>query len=462
MSNRADDCVLVIFGASGDLTRRKLLPAIYNLAEDGLLPEAFAIVGVARPRHRRGRLPRADARAGPDAEGEPLDAGEVEAHRGAAALRVGRVSRSSVCTSARRMLRELRLALRDPAELPLLLRDPARSLRHRRAISWPQSGLANEDDGWRRVIVEKPFGYDLESARALNARLTARIPRIADLPDRSLPRQRDRPEHPGVPVCQRDLRTDLEPALRLSRADDRRRRGRHRVARRLLRQGRGAARHRAEPHVPAADAGGDGAADLVQGGGCARREGQGAACGAVVDAGRRRSRRRARRSTRATGTKPTSRPTRAPRRSSRCGSSWTTGAGPASPSICAPARSWRAATPTWPCSSSARRSCSSATRPSNAPTRTCSMLRIQPDEGISLSFDAKVPGPLERLETVTMDFSYAGALQAGAVDRIRDAALRRDDWRPDALSSHGHGRSRLADRRAGPAPVGARHPLTGA
>ncbi|MGH9240669.1 MAG: glucose-6-phosphate dehydrogenase, partial [Vicinamibacterales bacterium] len=34
-------------------------------------------------------------------------------------------------------------------------------------------------------------------------------------------------------------------------------------------------------------------------------------------------------------------------------------------------------------------------------------LRIQPDEGISLSFDAKVPGPLERLETVTMDFSYA-------------------------------------------------------
>ena len=42
-------CVLVIFGASGDLTRRKLLPAIYNLAEAGLLPEPFAILGVARP-----------------------------------------------------------------------------------------------------------------------------------------------------------------------------------------------------------------------------------------------------------------------------------------------------------------------------------------------------------------------------------------------------------------------------
>ena len=43
-----DPCTLVIFGASGDLTRRKLLPAIYNLAEDALLPDAFAVVGVAR------------------------------------------------------------------------------------------------------------------------------------------------------------------------------------------------------------------------------------------------------------------------------------------------------------------------------------------------------------------------------------------------------------------------------
>ena len=40
-------CVLVIFGASGDLTKRLLMPAIYNLACDGLLPEQFAIVGLA-------------------------------------------------------------------------------------------------------------------------------------------------------------------------------------------------------------------------------------------------------------------------------------------------------------------------------------------------------------------------------------------------------------------------------
>ena len=44
----ADPCTLIIFGASGDLTHRLLLPALYNLAASGLLPDAFALIGVAR------------------------------------------------------------------------------------------------------------------------------------------------------------------------------------------------------------------------------------------------------------------------------------------------------------------------------------------------------------------------------------------------------------------------------
>src|ERR1700736_5649584 len=43
-----EPCVVVIFGASGDLTKRKLLPALYHLEQAGLLPEDFAVVGVAR------------------------------------------------------------------------------------------------------------------------------------------------------------------------------------------------------------------------------------------------------------------------------------------------------------------------------------------------------------------------------------------------------------------------------
>src|SRR6202047_4001048 len=45
---RGDPCVMVIFGASGDLTKRKLIPALYNLAKDNLLSKDFALVGVAR------------------------------------------------------------------------------------------------------------------------------------------------------------------------------------------------------------------------------------------------------------------------------------------------------------------------------------------------------------------------------------------------------------------------------
>src|SRR5580698_3754976 len=44
----ADPCVMVIFGAAGDLTRRKLIPALYNLAKSDLLSKEFAVVGVAR------------------------------------------------------------------------------------------------------------------------------------------------------------------------------------------------------------------------------------------------------------------------------------------------------------------------------------------------------------------------------------------------------------------------------
>ncbi len=47
-SRPAPPCAMVIFGATGDLTKRKLIPALYNLAADGLLPEEFAIVGVGR------------------------------------------------------------------------------------------------------------------------------------------------------------------------------------------------------------------------------------------------------------------------------------------------------------------------------------------------------------------------------------------------------------------------------
>ena len=79
-----------------------------------------------------------------------------------------------------------------------------------------------------RVIIEKPFGTDLETARALNRDIHETLDERPDLPDRSLPRQRDRPEPAGVPLRERHLRAALEQPLRRPRADHRRREHRRR------------------------------------------------------------------------------------------------------------------------------------------------------------------------------------------------------------------------------------------
>src|SRR5213594_46059 len=72
-SLHADACIFVIFGASGDLTRSKLLPAIFNLAESGHLPDEFAILGVARPRIDQADYRKQMRERVRQAEGEPLE-----------------------------------------------------------------------------------------------------------------------------------------------------------------------------------------------------------------------------------------------------------------------------------------------------------------------------------------------------------------------------------------------------
>ncbi len=285
---------------------------------------------------------------------------------------------------------------------------------------------------WRRVIIEKPFGHDLESARALNRQIREVLDGAADLPHRSLPRQGDGAEHPGLPLRQRHLRADLEPPLRRSRADHGRRDGRRRRARRLLRRGRRAARHGAEPHVPAPRA----SRRWSRRSRSRRRRARRAGEGALRRSGRFRTRTccatrcaasTARdRSTRQTVPalprgRPTWRRTRRPRPSSRSSCSSTTGAGPTCRSICAPASACR------------KRVTEIAIQFKRAPfllfrdtpverlNANVLVLHIQPDEGISLHFEGKVPGPVVRLGTVKMDFEYDDYFGAHAQHRLRDA-----------------------------------------
>ncbi len=63
LERTVDPCTVVIFGASGDLAKRKLLPALYRLVQERLLPAEFAIVGLARTEMTHGRVSRAHERS---------------------------------------------------------------------------------------------------------------------------------------------------------------------------------------------------------------------------------------------------------------------------------------------------------------------------------------------------------------------------------------------------------------
>jgi glucose-6-phosphate 1-dehydrogenase len=176
---KAPPCTFVIFGASGDLTRRKLIPALYNLAKDGGLPSAFATLGVARrektdesfrdelrealTKYSR-QKPIDDAVWTSLAEGIGYVRGTFENPQTYADLK----ERLERCDQERgtQGSRIFYLAV-GPEEMIPIVKGLA------------EVGLLVEGDGegeaknkrFARLIVEKPFGEDLESAHALNKEL---------------------------------------------------------------------------------------------------------------------------------------------------------------------------------------------------------------------------------------------------------------------------------------------------
>jgi glucose-6-phosphate 1-dehydrogenase len=162
-----DPCALVIFGASGDLTHRKLMPALYSLMLRRLLPPRFAIVGVARS--------EADDEA---FRGDMKDA--VQKHSrdefredvwGELAASLYYMSTDFADDAGEDRLAALLADLDEKHDLGgnrvyYLAVPPAAYPTIVDAL-----GKRRTEKGWTRLIVEKPFGYDLESARQLNALL---------------------------------------------------------------------------------------------------------------------------------------------------------------------------------------------------------------------------------------------------------------------------------------------------
>jgi len=168
--SRADGCVFVIFGASGDLTRSKLLPAIFNLCESGHLPDEFAILGVARPRIDQDAYRKQMREQVRQAEGEPLQADKWQRIEDRLYYVSGEFNDAALFDRLKTTLAEIRDRHHIPSNYLFYLAVPP-DLFGTVGDGLATAGLTSEDEGWRRVIVEKPFGYDLESARKLNAEL---------------------------------------------------------------------------------------------------------------------------------------------------------------------------------------------------------------------------------------------------------------------------------------------------
>jgi len=167
----AEPAILVIFGASGDLTRRKLLPAVYNLVESGYLPEAFAILGVARQKTEQEAF-RTDMRERVrSAEGEPLEPEKWRRIEERLYYLAGDFGDRNTYARLGERLRDLQRQHSIPPNVIFYFATPP-DLFGPIARQLADAGLTREGDGWRRVIIEKPFGYDLESARALNKELS--------------------------------------------------------------------------------------------------------------------------------------------------------------------------------------------------------------------------------------------------------------------------------------------------
>ena len=164
----AGPCGLVIFGVTGDLARKKLMPAVYDLANRGLLPPGFALVGFARRDwanqdfgqvvyeavRSHARTPFRESVWRQLAEGfrfVPGDFGDDDAFDQLART-IHDLDRVRGTGGNHAFYMSI-----PPKFFPLVTKQLARS------------GLSAQDgDQWRRVVVEKPFGHDLKSARELN------------------------------------------------------------------------------------------------------------------------------------------------------------------------------------------------------------------------------------------------------------------------------------------------------
>lgn len=170
-NSSASPAVIVIFGAAGDLTKRKLIPALFNLAKQKLLPSEIAMVGTDRvdmdsKGYRQSLSAKIESFVGEGFNQEMWDANVSKAY-----YTQGDFRNEESYQQLKQLLLEIDKEQGTPGNYLFYLATPP-SFFGVIATELGKAGLTEETDGcWRRIIIEKPFGRDLESAHALNATL---------------------------------------------------------------------------------------------------------------------------------------------------------------------------------------------------------------------------------------------------------------------------------------------------
>ncbi len=169
--HKPENLILVIFGASGDLTARKLLPALLDLYNQDLMPDSFAILGVSRTKYsdesfRDKMVDRINHFR------EDLDVNIEEIKNFAKHLYYQHIdtSNNDDYEKVKTKLNDLNEKLNTKSNFIFYLSTPP-SLYDIIPKFIAQKGLNKSKSGWRRLIIEKPFGYDLDSAVQLNEKL---------------------------------------------------------------------------------------------------------------------------------------------------------------------------------------------------------------------------------------------------------------------------------------------------
>src|ERR1022692_4137816 len=164
-------CIMVVFGASGDLTKRKLLPALYNLAAEKLLSEEFAVIGFGRRTFGHEDFRKYCSDALQEYLPEGIDGKVRDWLIERLYFHSGNFDEPATFDALKDLLQKVDGERKTGgnylfymATAPEFFGEITRQLKG--------ADLTAETEGhWRRAVFEKPFGHDLESAKALNEEL---------------------------------------------------------------------------------------------------------------------------------------------------------------------------------------------------------------------------------------------------------------------------------------------------